>query len=182
MKRLEDKIKQYDNEIEKLCNKNYQSFVDSFYELLNFRQDASDLKTNLIENNDKIQKTGKQLVVKIEDLVKESKKQNNIMQSIDALNKCLPVFDVYRKLNENMQQKKYYPALKLLEELEMQHLPLIKQYRFSIAIQNSIPKFKKQIENESLNDLKMFLEVLRVESELVGKIASSQVTNSIGYM
>jgi hypothetical protein len=175
MKRLEDKVKQYDNEIEKLCNKNYQDFVDSFYELLNFRQDTSNLKQTLVDNNTKIQTIGKGLIKKIDELMKEGKKQNNILQTIDALNKCLPVFDVYRKLNDNMQQKKYYPALKLLEELEIQHLPVIKQYRFSIAIQNSIPKFKKQIENESLSDLKTFLETLRVESELVGKIASSQV-------
>ena len=74
-----------------------------------------------------------------------------------------------------MLQKKYYPALKLLEELEVQHLPAIKQYRFSIAIQNLKKNFKEQIKKESLNDLKIFLEALRVESELVGKIASSQV-------
>ena len=175
MKRLEEKIKQYDCEIEKLCNRNYQNFVDSFYELLAFREDTDKLKNTLIDNNAKIQSIGKGLIKKIEELTKEGKKQNNILQTIDALNKCLPVFEVYRKLNDNMQQKKYYPALKLLEELEIQHLPIIKQYRFSIAIQNLKKSFKEQIKKESLNDLKNFLETLRIESELVGKIASSQV-------
>jgi hypothetical protein len=175
MKRLEEKIKQYDGEIEKLCNRNYQNFVDSFYELLAFREDTDKLKSTLVDNNAKIQAIGKGLIKKIEELTKEGKKQNNILQTIEALNKCLPVFEVYRKLNDNMQQKKYYPALKLLEELEIQHLPMIKQYRFSIAIQNLKKSFKEQIKKESLNDLKNFLETLRIESELVGKIASSQV-------
>ena len=44
MKRLEDRVKQYDIEIEKLCNSNYQSFVDTFNELLNVRDDTSNLK------------------------------------------------------------------------------------------------------------------------------------------
>ena len=44
MKRLEDRIKQYDVEIEKLCNKNYQSFVDTFNELLSVREDTAQLK------------------------------------------------------------------------------------------------------------------------------------------
>ena len=44
MKRLEDRVKQYDIEIEKLCNSNYQSFVDTFNELLNVRDDTANLK------------------------------------------------------------------------------------------------------------------------------------------
>ena len=44
MKRLEDRVKQYDVEIEKLCNKNYQSFVETFNELLGVREDTAILK------------------------------------------------------------------------------------------------------------------------------------------
>lgn len=44
MKKLEDRIKQYDVEIEKLCNQNYQSFVETFNELLNVREDTAILK------------------------------------------------------------------------------------------------------------------------------------------
>ena len=46
MKRLEDRVKQYDVEIEKLCNTNYQSFVNTFNELLNVREDTVQLKVN----------------------------------------------------------------------------------------------------------------------------------------
>ena len=44
MKRLEEKVKQYDSEIEKLCNSNYQTFVDTFNELLSVREDTANLK------------------------------------------------------------------------------------------------------------------------------------------
>lgn len=175
LKSIEDRINHYDNEIETLCSNNYQNFVDSFYELLNLRNETNRLKQNLSSNNEEIQKIGKNLVTKVEELVKETNKQNNIMQTIDALQKCLPVFDIYRKLKDNMQQKKYYPALKQLEELENNHLPVIKKYRFSQSIQNSIPQFKENIKQASLDDLKSFLETLKNESELVGKIASSQM-------
>ena len=47
MKRLEDRVKQYDSEIEKLCNSNYKSFVDTFNELLNVREDTTSLKVNI---------------------------------------------------------------------------------------------------------------------------------------
>jgi CRISPR/Cas system CSM-associated protein Csm5 (group 7 of RAMP superfamily) len=46
MKRSEDRVKQYDVEIEKLCNTNYQSFVNTFNELLNVREDTVQLKVS----------------------------------------------------------------------------------------------------------------------------------------
>jgi len=66
----------------------------------------------LIENNNKIQKIGTGLIVKVEELVQETKKQNNVLLSIEALNKYMPVFNIYRQLKQQMQAKNYYPALK----------------------------------------------------------------------
>jgi hypothetical protein len=175
MKRLDDRVKQYDVEIEKLCNKNYQSFVDTFNELLSVREDTSQLKKQLVDNNDRIQKIGKNLIVKVEDLVQETKKQNNILMSIEALNKYLPVFNIYRQLKQKMHAKDYYPALKLLEDLENNYLPMVKQYRFSESMHQSIPLFKEEIKTETITELKDFLENLRIKSEKCGKIANQQV-------
>lgn len=47
MKQLEERVKRYDMEIEKLCNANYQSFVDTFNELLTVREDAVQIKVTL---------------------------------------------------------------------------------------------------------------------------------------
>ena len=129
----------------------------------------------MIENNNKIQKIGENLIVKVENLVQETKKQNNILLSIEALNKYLPVFNIYRQLKTQMQQKNYYPALKLLEDLENNYLPIVKHFRFSKSIQQSIPLFKEEIKTETIADLKNFLESVRVQSEKVGKIANQQV-------
>ena len=129
----------------------------------------------MIENNNKIQKIGETLIVKVENLVHETKKQNNILLSIEALNKYLPVFNIYRQLKTQMQQKNYYPALKLLEDLENNYLPIVKHFRFSKSIQQSIPLFKEEIKTETIADLKNFLESVRIQSEKVGKIANQQV-------
>jgi hypothetical protein len=133
------------------------------------------IKNDLIENNNKIQKIGENLIVKVENLVQETKKQNNILLSIEALNKYLPVFNIYRQLKTQMQQKNYYPALKLLEDLENNYLPIVKHFRFSKSIQQSIPLFKEEIKTETIADLKNFLESVRIQSEKVGKIANQQV-------
>lgn len=176
MKRLDDRVKQYDVEIEKLCSKNYQDFVKTFNDLLSVREDTSVLKSQLIENNDKIQALGKSLMTKVDQLVLENRKQNNILLSIETLNRFMPVFKIYRQLKTQMKERKnYYQALKLLEELENNYLPMVKNYRFSISIHKSLPLIKHEIINETISDLKDFLETLRVESVKCGRIANQQV-------
>jgi hypothetical protein len=181
MKRLDDRVKQYDVEIEKLCNTNYQSFVDTFTELLNVRKDTTELKKELVNNNTMIQKAGNGLVSKVNELVQETKKQNNILLTIEAMNKYLPVFHIYRQLIVQMREKRnYYQALKLLEELNNNYLPMIKHYRFSKSIDTSIRLFKEEISSKiTQNDLKDFLETVRIESEKVGKIANQQMAHRL---
>ena len=179
MKRLEEKIKQYDVEIEQLCNSNYKSFVETFNELLLVREDTAELKNNLVENNNRIQKVGKTLISKVEELTLETKKQTNILLSIEALNKYMPVFHIYRQLKEQMSKNNYYPALKLLEELENNYLPIVKHYRFSKSIHQSIPLFKEEIKTHTITELKTFLENVRIQSEQCGRIANQQMAKKL---
>ena len=46
LRKLDERIKFYDNEIEKLCNFQYQSFVKAFHELLQVRKDTTSMKVN----------------------------------------------------------------------------------------------------------------------------------------
>jgi hypothetical protein len=175
MSLIEKRIKQYDVEIEQLCNTNYKSFVETFNELLLVREDTAVLKNNLIDNNASIQTIGKSLIRKVDELTRETKKQNNILLSIEALNKYMPVFNIYRQLKEQMTKANYYPALKLLEDLENNYLPIVKHYRFAKSIHQSIPLFKEEIKTHTIAELKNFLENVHLKSELCGRIANQQV-------
>jgi hypothetical protein len=44
LRKLDERVKYYDTEIEKLCNFQYQSFVNSFHELLQVRKDTTSMK------------------------------------------------------------------------------------------------------------------------------------------
>jgi hypothetical protein len=64
-----------------------------------------------------------------------------------------------------------------LEDLENNYLPIVKQYRFSKSIHQSIPLFKEEIKAETITDLKNFLETVRIKSEQCGKIANQQMAS-----
>lgn len=174
LRKLDERIKFYDNEIEKLCNHQYQSFVKSFHELLQVRKDTTSMKNELKKNNQMMETAGQSLAKKTEALIKEYHRQSNIQQTIEALSQAFPVFETYRKLQECMEEKKLYPALKLLEQLETKHLVLVKEHRWSELIQHNIAKFRDQIRNESHNELKNFLEKVATNADKIGKSAFAQ--------
>lgn len=66
--------------------------------------------------------------------------QSNITVVIAQLHLCLPVLTSYAKLKRQISEKRYYPALKTMEELEHVHLPHVANYRFSYQLRESIPK------------------------------------------
>ncbi|KAI1888358.1 hypothetical protein AGOR_G00184180 [Albula goreensis] len=123
MEKLEGRIRNHDREIEKMCNHHFQGFVDSITELLKVRGEAQKLKSQVIETNRRLQSDGKELLVTMEELKQCRLQQRNIATSIDKLTHCLPVLEMYSKLQEQMKAKRYYPALRTLEQLEHTCLP-----------------------------------------------------------
>ncbi|EDV20759.1 uncharacterized protein TRIADDRAFT_60734 [Trichoplax adhaerens] len=169
--KLQNRVKTYDKDIERLCNYHYHGFIESVSELLRVKTDVRNLKSNITGSNLALQESGKQLLTKCEDLIRLRKIQRNIIVTIEALQKCLPVLELYAKLNEQMEKKRFYPALKTLELLEHQHLPHIDSYRFTEMMKECIPVITKNIELASKSDLQDFLENIRHKSELIGSMS-----------
>ncbi len=75
-----------------------------------------------------------------EDLANAQRVEGNIIATIEQLEICLPLFKMYQKLREQLVQRRYYPALKSLEQLEHTYLPLVSRYRFTNHFRECIPK------------------------------------------
>ncbi|XP_063606126.1 exocyst complex component 6B-like isoform X1 [Penaeus indicus] len=171
MERLDTRIRNHDRDIERMCNHHYQGFIDSIRELLQVRSQAHKLKTEVVRIDEEVQESAKQLMAKSEELVKTRKVQSNICAAIDALTLCLPVLTTYSKLQKQMQEKRYYPALKTLEQLEHTYLPRVASYRFAQQMRDNIPRVREDIKQASMSDIKDFLEAIRRVSARIGQVA-----------
>ncbi|ELT98261.1 hypothetical protein CAPTEDRAFT_168993 [Capitella teleta] len=169
--RLDHRIKNHDKEIERMCNYHYQGFIESVRGLLQVRTDVECLKLEINKTNDDLQNSGDSLLGRGGDLVKLRKTQRNIESAVDALSLCLPVLETYGKLKEQLRLKRYYPALKTLEQLEHSHLPRVSKYKFLQPMCETIPTLRDSIKDASMTDLKDFLESIRKHSEHIGHIA-----------
>ncbi|XP_061921548.1 exocyst complex component 6B isoform X3 [Entelurus aequoreus] len=171
MDKLDARIRNHDREIEKMCNHHFQGFVDSITELLKVRGEAQKLKSQVTETNRSLQGDGKELMNSMEELRQCRVQQRNIATTVDKLTHCLPVLEMYARLQEQMKTKRYYPALCTLEQLEQTCLPRAGQYRFCTIMAENIPKLRTQIRDTAMIQLKDFLESIRKHSDKIGETA-----------
>ncbi|XP_076419061.1 exocyst complex component 6 isoform X5 [Peromyscus maniculatus bairdii] len=174
MEKLEACIRNHDKEIEKMCNFHHQGFVDAITELLKVRADAEKLKVQVTDTNRRFQDAGKEVIVQTEDIIRCRIQQRNITTVIEKLQLCLPVLEMYSKLKEQMSMKRYYSALKTMEQLENVYFPRVSQYRFCQLMIDTLPKLREDIKEISMSDLKDFLESIRKHSDKIGETAMKQ--------
>ncbi|KAI1303067.1 Exocyst complex component 6B [Halotydeus destructor] len=171
MSRLDGRIKAHDKNIERMCNAHYQGFVDCIHELLQVRPQAQRLKKEITSINQETLKSAENVQRKAEELIRCRRIQCNAENAIEHLTVCLSVLEIYEKLVSQMNENKYYPALKTLEQLEHTYLPRVSKYRFAQAMCVKIPLIREQIKDASMKGLKDFLENVRKLSERLGEIA-----------
>uniref|UniRef100_A0A8C5FX43 Exocyst complex component n=1 Tax=Gadus morhua TaxID=8049 RepID=A0A8C5FX43_GADMO len=157
MGKLDGRIRSHDRDIERMCNHHFQGFVDSITELLKVRGEAHKLK-----------------VREGWELRQCRIQQKNIASTIDKLQMCLPVLEMYSKLQEQMEAKRYYPALRTLGQLEQTCLPRAGQYRFCGLMADSTPLLRSQIRDTAMTHLRDFLESIRKHSDRLGETAIKQ--------
>uniref|UniRef100_A0A8C3LEW6 Exocyst complex component n=1 Tax=Chrysolophus pictus TaxID=9089 RepID=A0A8C3LEW6_CHRPC len=176
MEKLDACIRNHDREIEKMCNFHHQGFVDAITELLKVRADAEKLKVQVTDTNRRLQDAGKEVIAQTEEIIRCRVQQRNITTVVEKLQLCLPVLEMYSKLKEQMKVKRYYSALKTMEQLENLYLPRVSQYRFCQIMIENLPKLREEIKEISMSDLKDFLESIRKHSDRIGETAMKQVS------
>nr|CAG4640652.1 EOG090X01NK [Eulimnadia texana] len=171
VEKLESRIRLHDRDIERLCSAHHHGFIESIRDLLELKGLAQKLHTKVATVDEELRDSVKNLSVKAEELAKARQAESNINATIDSLQQCLPIFKAYLMLQQQMNEKRYYRALKTLEQLEHIHLPSISQYRFCEQLKTSIASIRDSIKEASMNDLRDFLENIRKYSPKIGEVA-----------
>ncbi|XP_066549728.1 exocyst complex component 6 isoform X4 [Amia ocellicauda] len=174
MEKLDARIRNHDREIEKMCNFHHQGFVDAITELLKVRADAEKLMGQVTDTNRRLQDAGREVTAQTKEVIRCRVQQRNIATTVEKLQLCIPVLEMYSKLKEQLDSKRYYAALKTMEQLENIYIPRVSQYRFCQIMAETLPKLREEIKEISMSDLKDFLESIRKHSDKIGETAMKQ--------
>lgn len=160
-----------ETEIERQCNANHQGFVDSVNQLLRIREGTVSLTNEVLELNQAIQTSTEKLVEQKKALVESRGVRQNIDEAKSALNDCLEVLRLANQVEDLLTQRKYYAALRALDELQNVHLQAVTQYKLSEIIQKSVPVTQKKIAETVMTDLNTWLFRVREMSQYLGEVA-----------
>ncbi|XP_045448551.1 exocyst complex component 6 [Melitaea cinxia] len=180
VQQLDERIQQHDKEIEKLCNFYYQGFIDSIRELLQVRSHAEELHAEISNVDANVKDSTESLCTRAEELIRARRVELNIAATIEKMELCLPLLTTYSKLKSQVEAKRYYPALKTLEQLEHVLLPRVGPYKWCAQISADIPRLRQAIQDASMADLRDFLENIRKLSPQVGAMALVQTQDMLG--
>ncbi|KAJ2986433.1 hypothetical protein NUW58_g5031 [Xylaria curta] len=164
-------------EIERIGLTKHEEFLGSVNQLQNVRERTVALTADILELNQSIQASTEKLAAQKQALVHTRAVRENISNVSEALTDSLKILHSVNNAHDLIRKKKYYGALKSLEDLQNEFLiPTIQnqyatQHRLADLIQKSIPASQKTISEAVMTDLNTWLFRIRETSQFVGEVA-----------
>lgn len=157
--------------IKKICEENSSDFVAAVDKLLKVRSSTVSLKHRVGELNEEIQAGGASLGGKKKQLLESQRIMGKVDDAIETLQMCLKVLDMARRIDGLIEERKYYPALRSLDELEAQHLSPLLAYDFAHYLHSSLPSMRLRIRQSVIREMKEWLFEVRQRSRTLGQLA-----------
>lgn len=166
-----------ESDIERIGLTKHEEFLGSVAQLQQVREGTVALTSEILELNQSIQASTEKLADQKRALVNTRAVRQNIADASNALNESLKILHALNHAHDLIRKKKYYAALKSLEDLQNEHLvPNIQnkyatQHKLADVIQKSIPALQKSISEHVMNDLNTWLFRIRETSQFLGEVA-----------
>ncbi|KAH9255040.1 hypothetical protein BASA81_006985 [Batrachochytrium salamandrivorans] len=142
-----------EGEIERICNLHYQEFVQSVDQLLKVRAGTATMRDKIKAMNDDMQLSGSKIIEKKSELIENRRILLNIETSLETMQSCLFVLDITNRVSIQVNNQKYYSALRMLDELKSTHLALVSQYSFAAQISDWIPYMQNAIREAVVDEM-----------------------------
>ncbi|KAK4462495.1 putative exocyst complex component sec15 [Cladorrhinum samala] len=166
-----------EGDIERIGLTKHEEFLGSVNELQKVREGTVALTSEILDLNESIQSSTQKLAEQKQALVNTRGVRQNITDVSDALSESLKILHAVNNAHDLIRKKKYYGALKSLEDLQNEYLiPIIQnkyatQYKLADMIQRSIPASQKTISEAVMSDLNTWLFLIRETSQFLGEMA-----------
>ncbi|SPO31224.1 related to secretory pathway protein (exocyst complex protein Sec15) [Ustilago trichophora] len=177
LRHLKNFVSEKDREIEAVCDANHSEFVAAVDKLLKVRSGTVTLKHRIGELNEDVQAGGSSLGSKKKQLLETQRTASNIGDAIDSLQTCLRVLDLANRVDGLIHDKKYFAALRSLQELETVHLRAVLHHEFAKHMMEGIPQMRNQVKAAVTRELKEWLFEVREKSRTVGQLALEAMEN-----
>ncbi|QRV87739.1 exocyst complex component Sec15 [Ceratobasidium sp. AG-Ba] len=168
-------IESKDADIEKICGDNYQDFASSVSTLLTVRTYTVNLRDRINLLDQSVAQVGQGLASKKRALLKSKRTAANLDEAIGTLQSCLRVLDMVNKVGDMIKARKYWSALRTLDEIRSLPFSSLSQTPFLDHIFASLPSLRAQIKDAVTAEHKSWLFAIRELTGQVGELALAAV-------
>lgn len=175
IKLLENFISEKEVEIEEICNYHYQEFLSSVDELLTMRKDVLNLRESVLMSNRILQNSGNIVLEKAKTLQSKRVIKQNIIEQIEVINTCLFILGLCKRINDYVEQGKVFLALKVLNQVQHNHLKRVSDFAWARFFESRIPILKETIKKKVLKGFNAWLVSIRDKSVQIGRVATEQM-------
>ncbi|KAF0984828.1 hypothetical protein FDP41_000727 [Naegleria fowleri] len=155
-------------EIEHICSENYEEFLKSVSQLKSVRSDGKTLKKKIISLNEDVQKAGREALECGKQLVMYHNIADNIQSAMQVVDLCKHVSTLASKVHTQIQEQKYFSALKTLDNLE-KSVRTVHLFSFAQYLEKQIPIFRKKIKQNVERDFNQWLVNVKNKSQEIGR-------------
>jgi hypothetical protein len=177
MQSLSQYAEEREADIERIGLTRHEEFLTSINQLQEVREGTATLTMEILKLNQSIQASTEKLAAQKGALVDRKAVRQNIAEASEALKDSLKTLHAVNQAHDLIRKKKYYAALKALDDLQNEHLiPTIQnkyatQHKLADIIQKSIPASQKAISEAVMTDLNTWLYRIRETSQFLGEVA-----------
>ncbi|KAG8679970.1 hypothetical protein FRC08_016620, partial [Ceratobasidium sp. 394] len=175
LKTVNGLIESKDADIEKICGDNYQDFASSVSTLLTVRTYTVNLRDRINSLDQSVAQVGQGLASKKRALLKSKRTAANLDEAIGTLQSCLRVLDMVNKVGDMIKARKYWSALRTLDEIRSLPFSSLSQTPFLDHILASLPSLRGQIKDAVTAEHKSWLFAIRELTGQVGELALAAV-------
>lgn len=171
MHQLKNVVKKKEVEIEELCKIHYEEFILAVDELRGVLVDAEELKSELANDNFRLQEVGSVLLLKLEELLDSYTIKKNVTEAVKMARNCVEVLDLCAKCNNHISEGRFYPALKAVDLIENSYIQHIPVKALKMLIEKRVPVIKTHIEMKVCSEVNEWLVHIRSTAKDIGQMA-----------
>ncbi|KAK6462661.1 exocyst complex subunit Sec15-like-domain-containing protein [Scheffersomyces coipomensis] len=157
--RLNGIVDKKDDELNKLSLDSTDEINACIDSIDNINEISYGLNANLNDISKQLHKSAYDLMSRKKHLIKSKEVSTHINETMIVLNECIQVLEITNKIHDLIKAKKYFNALKLLDELTNIHLSKVENFNFGVKIYESVPLLTKMIKDESFDNLCKWLSI-----------------------
>lgn len=151
--KLNDYVKEKDEELNQKSLNSANDINTCIDTIDQVSHQSHDLSGSLLKVNVFLKQSTLGLIEKKSKLLKAKETERAINETSVVLNLCIQVLEITNKIHELIKMRRYFSALKLLDELQSIHLPKVNNFSFSVKIYDLIPHLTAMIKNEAFDNM-----------------------------